>query len=519
MNTITLSDINQIYCCSKEHEIQSPYPLEHPEFRDFCLTLKNFERKLRQQEEIEEDYWKSFLRPLRRYRFQLSSAPLPFCYPVIHKSELAEFSRKLATCKDIYPAFASDAIELFELVTNLSKSTANPILDLITTLYNKGKIEKVALLLKESHLIQAVKEILSDHQNLRNLELVNPFQLRDSHCYQSLFVVGAARWFPDYVFSAPRAQKIQLIHYNWITSKWKPEPVFIGSVPWQSPKLEKVDVQLKTEKVEEYLEPDDILPTINWSQIIQRFSRSSETSFDQKEVKARLLLLEGNTGIFLDSDASAIAIDLREDNESQINTRIDVNDIEPGMFILSRTSSGGDYILNLANRILGAEAQRLRSLQNEWKSLLRQRVNLSSVDNVSKCLSQLGAPRANQVNIRNWMSDKFIRPDDDKDFESILIFIGLKDRTNELYEAAGVILSAHRKAGKHIRDLLLEKVIKANLYQLKQLGKMTFNLDEDEVDNGSMIAIRVVDIDPEFRIIPVSKIAQLFELDCEGYHA
>jgi hypothetical protein len=46
---------------------------------------------------------------------------------------------------------------------------------------------------------------------------------------------------------------------------------------------------------------------------------------------------------------------------------------------------------------------------------------------------------------------------------------------------------------------------------------MTFELDE--VDSGSMTAFRVVDIDPELRMIPASKIAQLFELDFEGNNA
>lgn len=510
MNTITLSDINKIYLCGQEHEIQSLYPLEHPEFRDFCLALKNFERKLRKEEEIEEDYWRKFLRPLRRYRFQLSAAPLPFCYPVIEESELSELLKKLARCNSIYPAFALDAIDLVERVTNLSKLEANPIMDLITSLYSKEKKEKVALLLKESHLMPAVKEILSDNPKLSHLELVNSFQLRENHCYQSLVIVGAARWFPDYVFSAPRAQKIQLIHYSWIRSKWNPEPVFIGSVPWQPPKPEKVNLQLKTERLENYLDPDDILPTINWSQILQGFSRSSTISLDQKEVKARLFLLEGNTGIFLDSDASAIVIDLTEDDESRVNIRIDVTDIEPGMFLLLRTSGGGDYILNLANCILGIQAQYLRALQHEWKSLLRQKVHSSSLDNVSKCLYQLGSSRANQVNVRNWMSDKFIRPDDDKDFEAILCLVGLKDRTHEFYEAASAILSAHRKAGQQIRKLLLDKVLRANLHQLKQLGTMKFELDK--IDSGSMTVFRVVDIAPELHNVPVSKTAQIFEI-------
>jgi hypothetical protein len=187
-----------------------------------------------------------------------------------------------------------------------------------------------------------------------------------------------------------------------------------------------------------------------------------------------------------------------------------VTDIEPGMFVLLRTSGGGDYILNLADRILGAEAQHLRALQNEWKSLLRQRGNSSSLHNVSKCLSQLGSLRANEVNVRNWMSDRLIRPVADKDFEAILRFVGLESRLDEFSEAANLINRAHKKAGHEIRTLLLEKVDQSNLHALKQLGKMTFELDE--ADGGSMTAFRVVEIDPKNRMIPASRIAEPFEI-------
>ncbi|HAA29659.1 MAG TPA: hypothetical protein DCE56_20660 [Cyanobacteria bacterium UBA8553] len=428
---------------------------------------------------------------------------------------LESLQKHLSLCKSIYPNFTDEANNIFNQFIILSKSDDNPLLDSLAELQLTSG--KVACLLKESRLIPAVESLLSEKRLLRKIELLVPSQLRGRTCYKRLVILGPTRWFPEYVFNAPRASDIQVIHYNWIRDKWKPEPVFIGSVNVPKSeflpilKPEKVKDTIDNEVVANHLEPEEImLPSINWNQITNNLVHSSLASLDSEDedTEARLFLLEGGDAVFLDADAKAMVINLEEDEPVK---RIAVADIEPGMFVLLRTSSGGDYIIPLADRILGENAQRTRELQNEWKTLLRQKVKSIGLPAVSENLVKLGSRLANVNNVRHWMLNSSIKPRDDKDFEAILRFVGLENRLNQFSDAAYKLNSAHSQAGKYIRKLLLKQVCQSDLQQLQQLGRMDFKLDE--VDSGNITAFRVVDIDSELRMISASKIAQSFEIE------
>ncbi len=117
------------------------------------------------------------------------------------------------------------------------------------------------------------------------------------------------------------------------------------------------------------------------------------------------------------------------------------------MFIVLRTIGSGDYIIPVANRILGNEAEHLRELQKLWKSRLRDAVRLKSLHNVSWELVKLGSKLAKtQQNIRNWISDTSIRPKDDRDFDAILCFVDLGNKLNEFHEAANKTATIRRYA-------------------------------------------------------------------------
>ena len=526
MTHISLLAVNDIYSCSNCCKIKH-HPVKHHEFGNFCLQLKNFERQL--NEAAEDDYWKTFLRPLRQYQFELCAAPLPFNHSTVCQPETLDVLEKhLSRCERLYPNFTITARALLAYVTVLSQSYENPLLDFIAEIYSTCWGENVALLVKESKLISAVEKMLATNPRLRGIELLVPSQLRGGTCYERLIVIGPTRWFPDYIFSASRATEIEILHYSWIRDKWQPEPVFLGSNNVQTLAPQTVQFAMP-EKVNSndnatvgnYLEPEELLlPPINWSQIVKDFARSSLDSLDQEDedLESRLFLLEGRAAAFLDAKAKQIVIDLKgndeidleEDNQSQVE-KIPVTDIEPGMFILLRTSGGGDYIIALANRRLGEKAQRTRALQSEWKALLRQKVKSSGIQTVIKYLLKLGSLHANELNVRNWMSERHIRPDNDQDFDAILNFVGLGDRLKQFYEAASLINSAHRSAGKHIRKLLLQRVCQSDLQQLERLGKMNFELSE--VDGGSMTAFRIVDISTKTVMVSTSKIAHPFQLE------
>jgi hypothetical protein len=519
MTYISLSDVSAIYDCSSCVKIKRKR-VKHSEFRSFCLALKNFERSL--GEAAQEDYWREFLRPLRRYRFYLCAATLPFNHPTVCQPESLELLRKrLLNCEFIYPNFKAAAQDIFNRLTGLSELHGNPLLDSLAEL--SARYREGALLLKESRLILAVEEILAASPVLSGIQVVVPSLLRGSTCYQTLAVIGPQRWFREceYIFTAPRAREIQIVHYNWITDNWKPESVFVGSekVPDSAPQsfpiteAEEVNGRPGTEGEVKYLEPEEILlPSLNWSQIAKKFGRSSPASLDQEDenIEARLFLLEGGEAVFLDADTSAMVIDLEADEDEQV-TRIKVADMAPGMFVLLRTSGSGDYIITLADRILGEKAQRTRELQQLWKTRLRKAVSSSNLLEVSVNLLDLGSALADEVSVSRWMSETAIRPKDDKDFDAILHFVSLGDRVDEFHEAARVLDSAHKKAGKYIRRLLLQQVRNSDLLQLERLGRMDFELPE--ADGGRVTAFRVVDIAPDPIMVATEILARPFELE------
>ena len=516
MTHFSLLDVNRIYSCSNCSKIQS-HCVEHELFGHFCLSLKNFELQLK--EATEDEYWKVFLRPLRRYRFELCAAPLPFNHPQLSKpSTVVLLKKHLSLCQSLYPNLAISADDVFSQFIGLTQSANNPMQDFIAEkLYHKFWTKDITLVVKESRLIPFIKETgLTKNLGLRNIKVLMPSQLRGCTSYDMLIFVGPVRWFPEYVFSAPRAPEIQILHYSWIRDKWKLEPVFLNSQnvtetkPVLPPVSKPKDMSNATGIKESiHLEPEDLLLPSIWRQIVDKPCSSQE----DEDIEARLFALEGEAAVFLANESRAIVIELEEDGESKVK-RIPVADIELGMFILLRTVGGGDYIVPLADRLLGEKAQRLRELQKLWKNRLRNAVTSSSLLTVSKNLVKLGSPLAiNQQNIRNWMSDSLIRPHDDKDFNAILQFVGLGEKLNEFQESARLIDSAHRRAGRHISKLLFHQVCNADLHKLEQMGQMKFELDE--ADGGSMTAFRVVDVAPELKRIPASKVAQVLELQAE----
>ena len=520
MSYIALSSVNEIYSCSSTAKI-TQHRFEHSEFRNFCLSLTNFERLL--GENASDDYWQKFLLPVKQYRFKLCAAPLPFNHPTACKPEAIDLLGKhLYNCKYIYPDFTSAAENTLNSLVSLSQSDKNPLGDFIGKYYSN-----IALLLQNSRLISAVEDVFAAIPELINIELLVPSQLRGNNYFNKLVVVGSTRWFPDYVFTAPRAQELDIIQYNFITDKWQSEPVFINSINNTNPLViikshvsqpDKIDGTHTEGVVQGYLNPDEILPSsINLSQIAKQFTRSSPVVGEEEYVEARLFLLEGETAVFLDANFQQHIIDLQEHGEDQVK-KIPVTNIEPDMFIIVRTSGGGDYIIPVADRILREKATQFRKLQKEWKTLLRNKVRVYGTHQVSRNLINLGSPKANsEQNLRNWMSDKGIKPDDDKDFDAILRFVGLGDRLNEFHEAARSLVIAHRQAGRNIRKLLMNQIWNSNLQQLQRLGKMDFELAE--ADGGSMTAFRVVDINTETIRVPHSKIAHPFQLNSEVINA
>lgn len=487
--------------------------VSYKKFQSFVLSLKLLKSLL--ADLADDNDWKDFLYPLQKYQFEQAAAPIAFngnaCSP-----DVEALKKHLWKCKTLYPGLYLPANEVLDRYIELSCCAENPLLPLLFKLLNGDSYTKTVVVLRESRMIPPVEQLLSANELARRAKVVTSVQLRDLQTYSKMIIIGLPAWFPEYIFSAPRSTETHILHYNWVKSKWRPLPVFPGSsgalvTLEEHTYTEDGIIDIEDEDEAETVDPKEVLTPFNWVEVSRNIRREYAVYPHQECVEARLLLLEGRTlGVLLDSESKAFVIDLQEETSSKV-ARVMVTDIEPEMFVLLRTSGGGDYIATLADRLLGANAASVRDRQRAWKTLLRRTVSNSGLQSMSRLLTRHGSQRAqNELNIRNWMSQETIRPRDNEDFDAILRSVGLINRRLEFYEAASRLDSAHRTAGKQIRELLLKKVLSSDLTRLEQMGRMDFELSS--ANGGSMTAFRVVEIAPQTFRVPLARLSHTFTI-------
>lgn len=512
----SLAIADSAYRCAAQYRL-AVHLVESADFQRFSLALRTFERSL--GELADDDDWKPWLRALRRYRFEASAAPLPFDHPAIISVEnILTLEQHISGFDQVYPTYVEPARLVLDDLTALVASKANPLLSAMENLMATAGGDALALLVNEPRLIRPVTSVLISRAQMGEVVPISPSQLRGSHCYRKLLVVGPLRWYPEHVFVASRASEIDLISYNWIHDRFSIEPAFLGS---QGRVRDCLSTHIVTRDVfgdgridvrsDDWVEAREVLPVVDWDTI----SRADAAEPDEHivdPVEARLFLLSQNRAVYLDAEenSTTLVIDLDEDGDSRLN-KMNVRSIEPGVFVLLRTEGGGDYIVPIADQIMGGHALEAREAQRHWKALLRHRVKARGMQSVVNDLIRHGALHANDLNVRNWMSLRSIRPEADADFMAILKLVGLKSDANRYSSLMKLISRAHVNAGQRIRKLLLAQVANSDLWELEQMGTMDFVLED--AAGGSLTAYRVEDISPQRFMIHPSRLGHPFSVE------
>jgi hypothetical protein len=363
-----------------------------------------------------------------------------------------------------------------------------------------------AVLVRDSRLVGLSERQLARYLATRYLQIVTPAQLARDSCFNILYVLGAARWFPSFVFDAPRALATELVSFNWIRDKREPSKTFISA---SSPQEETAP---ETSEPESTYDAEDILPVVDWRSIGQRVAASGLQD-PLESIDARLVLLEGEHAVFLEAadGASVLSIDLDADETTERIARIRTNEVRTGTFLLLRTSGSGDYIATEADRhFLRSRATEVRAAQRRWKEQLRKEVQDRGLLAVSLQLIDLGSRSADEMNVRNYLSPRSIRTRSPEDFHAIMRLVGLGDEWERYWEMMGEIDHAHHLAGQRIRKQLLRQLEHLDLSELERVGTMDITLPE--MDGGGLAAFRVVDVSPETQLISTHQLGHPFEL-------
>ncbi|MFC1769705.1 hypothetical protein ACFLZI_01455 [Nitrospirota bacterium] len=509
MRHISLDIANRIYNNCAKFEINR-VNVESAELKDYCFALKTLINQI--GELTEETFWKQALSPLRRYRYELCSSPLPFnCPSPATIDRIESLAVQVDSCNAYYPNYS----EAYEIVVNKAQSlitkSDNPLLDSIEsgTLSNN---KNIAILIKEPRLVSYVEQILYDV----NISVVTPSQLKGDLVFDDLVIVGPTSWFSscEFIFHTLRACQLHLFKFYWLSDRWKPEPLFASNET--TPFIKRFQSNSIIAPPDLCLEPQEILPPqISWNTLMTKVKTSATGSEIQEEqVEARLLLLEGEKAVFIDADESAKSLLIDFDTGQPEIIKNKNTAIEPESYILLRTSGGGDLIVPIADRILGDQAKSVRAKQLVWKLKLLKKVEDKGLLEVSIDLLDAGSDKAKEVNVRNWISYRNIKTADIVDFNAIMKIIGLESEAEDFWNAMELIDSAHRKAGHYIKKLLLEKVLEADINKIISQGRMDFDISE-EGKKSSLSAIRVVGVSDSIVTVSISQLGHMVEVKDE----
>lgn len=503
MRLFTVDHTGKIYDISDSCRINSR-SLCNRELEDLYKHYRSLRRSLRGSPE--EDYWRGFFAPVRKYLFTVCAAPVPPNNPWVYDPSLADFLRDyIKEAEQAGAAVIDEARGLIERFEAMSESGGNPIAQLVEEYFEDASERKFTLLLKEKGLVKPTQKAL-EGWGRRRLRMITPADLRGGECFDAIIAFGPVNYFPEFVYSAPRAYEILVLYYDFFRFRLPPKSYFIKNATGQP----DYEVAQTWHEISE--ETALILPEIDWDRIKKEGLGAVPSERGPEDVEAKLFLLEGGKAVFVDVEegSKALVIDPYAD-EGQNIMREYTKDIKPGMFILLRTSGGGDYIVPLADRILGEDqATQVRELQRDWKQRLRSIVDTEGIQEVSSALLRRGSKLASEQNLRNWMSYRSIKTRERSDFSAVMDLVGLHEKTDEYWEALRAIDQAHRMAGQHIRKLLIEKARRLDMGELVRMGTIVFELQDK--DSGSLTAFRVLDISSDTTMVAPHQISQPFEV-------
>ena len=490
MKYVLLDELESIYQCAERISVRR-ISVPFAGLAKLSKAIRKFEWSL--GELASEDDWQRFLRVVKRFKFDVSAALLSQKQLENMVTITAEsLDDQIRWLNHFYPESVIGAKNLIGRLRGLAGGRMSYLYDEFMSKYDvDASLEgnSWAVVVKEARHVTPTAKAIYDYAGLEGWQVANARELDNVLCFENIVLIGAARWYPDYIFTAPRAERIDVLVYDFQSSSWEQKATLVS--PVLSQQRDRLHQIRSTVGLLEY-QDDDTNDEELGAGAAHRILGKGDNEGDET-VAAQIVLLEGDNAVLLDAsqEAKTLVIDLRTLSVDVVQ-KVPTVGIEPGMFVLLRTDEGGDYVIPLANKLLGIKAKQLRGMQMEWKLMLKNKVAKRGLAQVVLELQERGSGTANAQNVRNWMSYRGIKTRNQTDFKAIMVYLGMRKQSAGFWNAMVEIANAHRKAGFEMSRLLREEVERSDLTELRRMGVMHFELAEHE--GGNMTAFRVLDV-------------------------
>lgn len=443
-------------------------------------------RRLTAQLKDEDPHpWAELLAVARHLRWRLATNPVP---PQLRAGG-EEALRSLRTLSQRRRLAADEQTQL--LLIDLEERAETACVRVRPT--SDSLLESLADLNYSSCVVVAASgrtriDMLLWFEHLRiNVPVINATFRDLGDVVEQAYLIGWPSIFGSSSITAPRANALAFIMPSWVRDHGLPRSALadhaVGAV---IPAVKAY--QIGSEPVLDPMPPtpgDRLVPGPVWSGT-QRTRRLLED-----ETLARKILLGGGYSIMLDEDGEHIRGLFPERPAGHRVELRDVSAVTVGSHLVLREGVTQSAMLyEWAIELLGNKAAKVVGAQKQWKQALSERVERLGSRAVVRALRTIGVRRADRVT--NWTSITMVRPQDDRDFELLLEWLGFSRQP--YFDLSEELRSARSRASHDVRELLEEAVSSADLGELERDGILRFELDIPGFKG--IIASRVLAVSP-----------------------
>lgn len=315
---------------------------------------------------------------------------------------------------------------------------------------------------------------------------------RELRIWNEEIVVGPPRFFQSGLLTAPSAPSVTFLLPDWFhdqtlpgstISKYADGPIVITAT--ESTKRATDEESESTIRSE-----SDLLPQPIWET-----GTSLEREPENDELVVRQVLLSGELAIFLDDGERIRCLDPTQPKGERVNFT-DVRAVGVGTYLLLREGQTERGVLyEEALRLMGRKGPEAEASQLRWKLLLQERLLRHGPTHVERELQRLGVRTVDRI--RAWTETTLVRPQDIRDFEILLDWLGVP--LESTLALADELRRNRSRASANIRERLEDAVDESDLTQLEVAGHLKMDLGIDGV--RGIIATRVLAISPKTELV------------------
>ncbi len=482
------------------------------------------------------------------YVARQAASPLPFNHPAQLDGVGLERLRELARLVGLgYGEQRQLARELVERIELLVQSARQPLGDRLLQIRQESGNEKLLVIPLARGQLEPTKSWVEYQAATGNQVKVGDLRsVRATKRYDRIVVVGPSRWIRPHSFDAPRSGKIHVLSYRWLLFdtivREMSSPNFDGPTWGQRASftvVKRLDpilpdstftpTQPLTESrnhswtmnatYDRPLGSDVIVPRGwalggDWKAAVTRQLHDAQVvstgATDEDDVLARLTLLADSHATYLESSDRRIALTIDDDASVSDRARqVRETDVLPGMYLVLRTNASRGYIEDVANRLLGGDAKKLRHSLAEWKRIFRIRTVGMEADRLSGRLGSVNSKHLIQ-DAKRWGSPNTIGPRDRETMNAIADLLGRSADADRYWEELECIRAAHGQAGQEVRRALNRLITPDLVEQLREIGFISVTLPD--FPDVQLSALRVEAKSTELAHVRTLDLERLFKL-------